>query len=274
MLDEHLLRGRGAALHAVQHHNIGARLHRERGIEIRARGADLDVDGLLPVGDLAQLLDLDLQIVGSGPVGVAAGGALVDPLGQRAHRGHAGRDLLAEQHAAAAGLGALADDDLDGVGLAQMIGVHAIAGGQDLIDQYLGRLALLLGHAAIAGGGRGADGRGTAAERLLRPARQGAKAHAGDSDGYLEVHRLLGEALAEHHVGGAALAIALERIAAHGGAEEQEIVEMRHLALGAEAADVVDARRRRTMDLGDGVLVEGGRGTRRRMHPAAFRAHQ
>jgi hypothetical protein len=38
------------------------------------------------------------------------------PLGRRAHLGHAVADLLAQQHAAAAGLGALAHDDLDGVG--------------------------------------------------------------------------------------------------------------------------------------------------------------
>ena len=38
------------------------------------------------------------------------------PFGQRAHLGDAVGDLLAEQHAAAAGLGALADHDLDRVG--------------------------------------------------------------------------------------------------------------------------------------------------------------
>ena len=53
---------------------------------------------------------------------MAAGRALVDALGQGAHLGDAVGDLLAEQHAAAAGLGALADDDLDGVALRRSSG--------------------------------------------------------------------------------------------------------------------------------------------------------
>ncbi len=118
MLDEHFLGGGGAALHAVQHHHVGAGLDRERRVVERPRGADLDIDRLLPVGDLAQLLDLDLEIVGAGPVGMAASRALIDTLRQGAHLGHAVGDLLAEQHAAAAGLGALTDHDLDGVGAA------------------------------------------------------------------------------------------------------------------------------------------------------------
>ena len=116
MLDEHVLRRRRAALHAVEHDHVGAGLHRQRDVVVGPRRADLDVDRLLPVGDLAQLLDLDLEVVGAGPVRMPAGAALVDALRQVAHLGDAVGDLLAEQHAAAAGLGALADDDLDGVG--------------------------------------------------------------------------------------------------------------------------------------------------------------
>src|SRR5215471_15115528 len=113
MLDEDVLRRPRAALHAVEYDDIRSRLHRKRDVIFRARRADLDVDRLLPIGDLAQLLDLDLEIVGTGPVGVAAGAALVYPLRQRAHLSDAIGDLLAEQHAAAAGLGTLADHDLD-----------------------------------------------------------------------------------------------------------------------------------------------------------------
>ena len=86
--------------------------------------------------------------------------------------------------------------------------------------------------------------------------------------------RLLGEARAEHHVGRAFLAIAFERIAADRGAEEQEIVEMRDLALGAEAANVIDAGRGGAVNLRDRMLVEGRRIARRRVDPAAFVAHQ
>ena len=59
------------------------------------------------------------------------------------------------------------------------------------------------------------------------------------------------------------LAIAFERIARDRRAEEQQIVEMRQLALGAAAANVVDAGRRRAADLGQRIRIEG-RGFARR----------
>jgi hypothetical protein len=277
MLDEHFLRGGGAALHAVEHDDVRTRLDRERRIEIRPRRADLHIDRLLPIRDLAQLADLDLEVVRPGPVGMPAGGALIDALGQRAHRGHALRDLLTQEHAAAARLGALADDDLDGVRFAQMIRVHAVTRRQDLVDEELRVMPLLLGHAAVAGRGGGAHDGSTAAERLFRGAGKRAEAHAGDCDRDPEVQRLLGEAIAEHDLGRAFLAIAFEGVAAHGGAKEQEIVEMRHPALGAKSPDVIDTGRGGAMDLGDRTLVEGRRLPRGRMNPTAFRpirAHQ
>ena len=167
---------------------------------------------------------------GPGPVGVAAGAALVDALRQVAHRGDAVGDLLAEQHAAAAGLRALADDDLDRVGPAQVVRVHPVARGQQLVDEHL-RVAALLGrHAAVAGRRRGAHLAGAAAERLLGGRRQRAEAHAGDRDRDLQLERLLREARPEHDVRVAALAVALERIARHARAEEQQVVEVRQLA--------------------------------------------
>ena len=167
VLDEHLLGGGGAALHAVDHHDVRAGVHGELDVVVGAGGADLDVDRLLPVGDLAQLVDLDGQVVGAGPVGVPARRALVDALRQGAHPGDAFGDLLAQQHSAAAGLGALAEHDLDGVGLAEVVGVHAVARRQVLVDEVLALAALLGRHAAVAGGGRRADLAGAAAQRLL-----------------------------------------------------------------------------------------------------------
>ena len=114
------------------------------------------------------------------------------PDGQRPHPGDPFGDLLAEQHAAAAGLGALAEDDLDGVGLAQVVGVHPVAGRQVLVDEVLGLAALLGGHAAVAGGGGRADLAGTPAEGLLGLGGQRAEAHAGDGDRDVEVQRVLG----------------------------------------------------------------------------------
>ncbi len=198
MLDEDFLRRRRAALHAVEHNHVGAGLDRERRVVKGARGADLDVDRFLPVGDLPELLDLDLEVVGAGPVRMAAGRALIDAGGERAHLGHALGDLLAEQHAAAAGLGALADHDLDGVGAPQIVGVHAVARGQELIDEEVGVTALLLGHAAVAGGGGSPGLAGAAPQGFLGLSRERAEAHAGDGDGNLDMERFLGEAGAEH----------------------------------------------------------------------------
>ena len=74
-----------------------------------------------------QLVDLDFQIVRAGPIRMAAGRALVDAFRQGAHLGDSLGDLLPQQHAAAAGLGPLADHHLDRVGLAQVVGVEAVA---------------------------------------------------------------------------------------------------------------------------------------------------
>ena len=273
VLDEDVLRRRGPALHAVEDDDVGARLDRERDVEVRARGADLDEDRLLPVGDLAQLLDLDLEVVGPGPVGVTARAALVDARRQVAHLRDAVGDLLAEQDSATAGLGALADHDLDGVRAAQVVGVHPVARGQQLVDERLGRGALLGRHAAVAGRRRGAHRARAATQRLLGRRRQRAEAHAGDRDRDVELERALGVAVAEHDVRVAALAIALQRVARDARAQQQEVVEVGEAALGAEAADVVDAFARGALDLGDDLaaeerrLAQGHLRTRRRRRP-------
>jgi len=127
VFDEHLLGRGGAALHAIEHDRVGPGLDRERDVVVGARRADLDVDRDPPVGDLAQLLDLDLEVVGAGPVRVPARAALVDAAGQVAHLRDPIGDLVAEQHSAAARLGPLADHDLDRVGAPQVVGIHAIA---------------------------------------------------------------------------------------------------------------------------------------------------
>ena len=258
VLDEHLLGGGGAALHAVDHDDVGAGVHGELHVVVGAGGADLDVDRLLPVGDLAQLVDLDGQVVGAGPVRVPARRPLVDALGQRAHPRDAVGDLLAEQHSAAAGLGALAEHHLDRVGLAQVVGVHPVARRKVLVDQVFALPALLRRHAAVAGGGRRADLAGAAAERLLGGAGQRAERHAGDGDRDIKVQRVFGVPVAEHDVGVAAFAVALQRVARHRRAEEQQVVEVRQRPFGAPAADVVDAGFGGALDGGDGRPVEGG----------------
>ena len=137
MLDEHLLSRRGPALHAVDHDDVGAALDGQLDVVEDARSAYLDVDRDLPVGDLAQLGDLDREIVATGPVGMSARGTLIDALGQRAHRGDSRADLLPQQQAAAARLGALPDHDLYRVGPSQIVGVESVTRRQALIDEGL-----------------------------------------------------------------------------------------------------------------------------------------
>ncbi len=95
-----------------------------------------------------------------------------------------------------------------------------------------------------------------AAERLLGRSRQRSEAHAGDRDRDVEVERLRRVPVAQHDIGVAALAVALERVARHARPEEEQVVEVRHAALGPEAADVVDALARGALDLVDRVAVE------------------
>src|SRR5262249_19026420 len=126
-----------------------------------------------------------------------------------------------------------------------------------LVDERRRVLALLRRHAAVARRRRGADLGRPPPERLLRRRRQRPEGHACDRDRDLELERLFRETRAERHVRAAALAVPLEWIARDAGAQEEQVVEVRHPALGAEAADVVDALTRRPLDLGDdGTVVE------------------
>src|SRR6516164_8636584 len=230
MLDKNLLRGAGAALHAVEHDDIGAGFYRELDIGTWPRRADLDKYRLLPIGGLAQLGDLDRQIVGPGPIRMAAGAALVDPGRQGPHLGHPIGDLLAEQHAATARLCALANDDLDRLADPQVRGIEAVARGQYLIDEDVRFGTFLLAHPAVAGRRAGADRTRTTAERTLGIGAERTEAHAGDRDRDIQLDRFLGKTSAEGHVGRAALAVAFERVARDRGAEQHQIVEARQWA--------------------------------------------
>jgi len=242
---------------------VGAGLDRQGDVVGDPRGAHLDVDGHLPFGDFAQLVNLDFQIVRPGPVGMAAGAALVDAHRQIAHAGDPLGDLVAQQHAAAARLGALADDHLEGVRPAQIVRVEAVARRQHLIDQGFRGLPLFLGHAAVAGGGAGAHGGGGAADGFLGVSAQGAEAHAGDGDGNLQLDGFFREAGAQGDVGIAAFPIAFQGIARDRGAEQGQIVEGGDRALAAEAADLVDAGIGGPLNFGDDLQRKGRRGPER-----------
>ena len=191
---------------------------------------------------------------------MAGGRALVDAGRQRAHLGHLVGDLLAHQMAAEADLAALADEELAGIGEAQMMRVEAVARLDALIEP-VDRIAPLVGdHAALArAGGRARHG-GAAGQRDLGLVGQRAEGHARHIDRDVEHHRPLG-ARADDRLGLAFLAIALDDEARQRAGQESQIVPMRDLLEQREAAhavaaelgldvDVVDDLGRE--DLGDG----------------------
>ncbi len=126
VLKKNLLRGGRSALHAVDHNNVGPRLHRQFHVIADAGRPHFDIDRHLPIGDLAELLQLDRQIVRADPVGMSAGRALIDSLRQCPHFGDACAHLLTEQHSATTGFGPLTDNDFDRVGLSQIVRIKSI----------------------------------------------------------------------------------------------------------------------------------------------------
>ena len=80
----------------LENHDVGTGFHRQRDIIIGPGGANFDVNRLFPIGNLAQLLDLDLEVVGTSPVGMAARRSLIDAQRKVAHLGDPVRYLLAQ----------------------------------------------------------------------------------------------------------------------------------------------------------------------------------
>ena len=176
--------------------------------------------------------------------------ALIDSGGKRAHLRHLVGDLLAHQMTAEADLAALADKELASVGKPQMMRIEAVARLDALIEP-LDRIAPLVGdHAAFAGAGGRAGHGGAAGKRDLRFVGQRAEAHAGDIDWDVERHRPLG-ARADHRLGIAFLAIALDDEARQRAGQEGEVVPMRDLLEQREAAHAIAAELGLHMDVVD-----------------------
>jgi len=108
--------------------------------------------------------------------------------------------------------------------------------------------ALLRRHAAVAGGRAGPHCGRSPPERFLGLGGQRAEAHAGNGHGNLQVDRLLGEARSQHDIGAAFFPVSLQRISRDRGAQKQQVVEIGQFALGAAAADIVDAGGRGALD--------------------------
>ena len=202
--------GAGAALGAVQVDDVGPALGRHPHVVVHARRAELELDRDLVVGRLADLLDLQREVVGAEPVGMARRRALVDPGRQRAHLGDLLGHLLAHQVAAEADLAALADEELARVGEHQVVRVEPVPALDALVVPLRRVVALGRDHPALARARRRAGHRGALGERHLGLERERAEAHAGDVDRDVELDRLLREARAEHRLRLALLAVALD----------------------------------------------------------------
>ena len=101
--------------------------------------------------------------------------------------------------------------------------------------------ALLGGHAAVAGGGTGAHFGCAPAQGFLGLGGQRTKTHAGDGDGGFDGERVLGVAGAQRDPGFAFFPVALQRVAGHAGAEQEQVVKGGQPPLGTEATNIVDA---------------------------------
>ncbi len=200
--------------------------------------------------------------------------ALVDAGGKRAHLGHLIGHLLAHEMAAKADLAALADEELAGVGKAQMMRIEAVTRLNALVEPFLRIAPLVRDHAALAGTGGGARHGGAAGERDLGLKGESAEAHAGDIDGNVEHHRPLG-ARTDHGSRVAFLAIAFDDEAGERAGKERQIVPMRNLleqresahAIAAELGldvDVVDDLGREDLRTAEKIFAAfGGRGGER-----------
>jgi hypothetical protein len=141
--------GSGSTLGAIQEDGVGAALGGHPHVVVDPRGTQLELDRDLVVGCLPDLLDLQGEVVGADPVGVACRGPLVNAGGQGAHLGHLLGDLLAHEVTAQTDLAALADEELDGIGKHEVVRVEAVAALDDLVEPSGGEVPLGRNHAAL-----------------------------------------------------------------------------------------------------------------------------
>ncbi len=237
--------GAGATAEAVDVDDVGAGADDAGGdgSDVVDRG-DLDGDRDLVLGGLLEGVDELAEVLDGVDVVMGSGGEGVGALGYAAGGGDGGGDLGAREMAADAGLGALADLDLDGGAGAEVVLVDAEAAGSALDDGAVGVLVEILVEAALAGGPVGAKLASGHGQGLLGVEADGAEAHGREDDRGLE-------AKLRRHLGGhaelaGAVALNLDevRLAAKIGAKLHGLAErvdggIGHLA-GVEAEVVPD----------------------------------
>ena len=175
-----------AAAEAVQHDDVGAGPGHAGGDGGHVvHGGHLHGHGLGVAGGLLQREDELAQVLDGVDIVVRRRRDGVGALGNHAGARHLLVDLLAGQMPPDAGLGALADLDLDGGAGVQVVRVHAEASAGHLHDGAVGvgfQIAVQAAFAAVEVGAQLARGH---RERLLSVKRHRAEAHGREHDGHI-----------------------------------------------------------------------------------------
>ena len=149
VLDRAQRRGAGAAVVPGDEHDVGVRLGHAGGDGADAELAhQLDVDAR-PRVRVLEVVDELLDVLDRVDVVVRRRRDQADARGGAAGPGDPRVDLAAGQLAALAGLGPLADLDLDVVGVHQVLAGDAEAPGRDLLDRAAPRVAVRVGGVAV-----------------------------------------------------------------------------------------------------------------------------
>ena len=195
-----------------------------------ASGGDLDADGPA-AGAFPQHVHHGLQVLFGVDLREAAGAlhllaGLLAPEG-----GDLRRHLFPGQMAAHAGLGALADLDLDGVGGLQVLVGDAVFVGDVFEDVLIGRGLLLGQDAAFAAAHGSARLRAALGQGYFYLPGQGAEGHVRDVDRAFQHHGLFG-VLADDGAGIHGLAVQ-QRRGIELGPQQQDVVPAGHGHQGA-----------------------------------------
>ena len=234
--------GAGAALGAVEVDDVRPALRGHAHVVVDARGAELELDRDLVVGRLADLLDLQREVVRAR--------ASRDGAPASAGRCPAGSERISATCSVTfwpirwpprPTLQPWPMKNSTRVGEHQVVRVEPVP-ALDALVVPLGRVvALRRDHPALARARRRAGHRRALRERHLRLERERAEAHAGDVDRDVELDRLLREARAEHRLRLALLAVALDHEAGQRARHEHQLVPVRDRLEHREAAHPVAA---------------------------------
>ena len=255
VLQQHLCRCTGAGQHAVDDDGIGPGLGCQLHIVVHTTGPEFHVNRNSPVGGLAQLLDLDGEVIRAKPVRMAGRTALVYAQGQVPHFGHIVLYLHAHQHPARSWFGALAHHYLNSLGTHQVVRVESVPAGKYLVNEFVGYRSFSRQHATVAGAARGAHHGGGLAQRDLGIGRKRTVAHAADVHRRFQHQWILGVEGAYDGACVAPLFVTLQGKARQSGGQKCQVIEVGYLLERRKTANAVATQ----LSLGVNIVHDPGR---------------